>query len=332
MAISTRRRDVPKPAWTWLTASPEPRAASSARRRSSRASALEPVDRRRTVAPVTRDAAAGQVSDVGRAAAAAAAGHRRGGLGRPEEAPLAEVGGVGEPGGLPRDHPDAGAPLASRGQLLDPAVVEHGRRIGAVLGEHLGELAAVTQRLRQHPLQHGGIDHHGLLAPLPGARWPTSVSVAYRTGVAPRTGLSARIELEVTEADTAEAFRTGSVPVLATPRLVALCEEASCLAIEGHLPPGGTSVAKRVQFDHLVPVGVGGPSGPRRRWTGSRAGDWCSPCRSPRTAAWSAPASSSGSSSTGPRSSPTSADEPCPGVPPVSGPESAVAVPGGSRW
>jgi predicted thioesterase len=75
--------------------------------------------------------------------------------------------------------------------------------------------------------------------------------------VAPRTGLSARIELEVTEADTAEAFRSGSVPVLATPRLVALCEEASCLALEGHLPEGGTSVAKRVQFDHLVPVGIG---------------------------------------------------------------------------
>ena len=82
--------------------------------------------------------------------------------------------------------------------------------------------------------------------------------VAYRTGVAPRTGLSARIELEVTDQDTAEAFRSGTVPVLATPRLVALCEEASCLAIEEHLPEGGTSVAKRVQFDHLVPVGVGG--------------------------------------------------------------------------
>lgn len=76
--------------------------------------------------------------------------------------------------------------------------------------------------------------------------------------MAPRTGLSAHIELEVTEADTAEALHSGSVPVLATPRLVALCEEASCLAIEGYLPLGGTSVAKRLQFDHLVPVGVGG--------------------------------------------------------------------------
>jgi len=62
----------------------------------------------------------------------------------------------------------------------------------------------------------------------------------------------------VTGADTAEAFRSGSVPVLATPRLIALCEEASCLAIEGHLPGNGTSVAKRLQFDHLVPVGIGG--------------------------------------------------------------------------
>jgi fluoroacetyl-CoA thioesterase len=75
--------------------------------------------------------------------------------------------------------------------------------------------------------------------------------------VAPRTGLSARIELEVTEADTAEAFGSGSVPVLATPRLIALCEEASCLAVDAHLPASGTSVAKRLQFDHLVPVGIG---------------------------------------------------------------------------
>jgi fluoroacetyl-CoA thioesterase len=75
--------------------------------------------------------------------------------------------------------------------------------------------------------------------------------------VAPRTGLSARIELVVTESDTAEAFRSGSVPVLATPRLIALCEEASCLAVDSHLPKNGTSVAKRLQFDHLVPVGVG---------------------------------------------------------------------------
>ncbi len=80
----------------------------------------------------------------------------------------------------------------------------------------------------------------------------------YRTGVALRTGLSARVDLSVTEADTAIALRSGNVPVLATPRLVALCEEATCEALDGHLPEGTTSVAKRVQFDHLVPVGIGG--------------------------------------------------------------------------
>jgi fluoroacetyl-CoA thioesterase len=76
--------------------------------------------------------------------------------------------------------------------------------------------------------------------------------------VPPRTGLSARIELTVSEADTAESLRTGTVPVLATPRLIALCEEASCEAIEGELSENCTSVAKRLQFDHLVPVGIGG--------------------------------------------------------------------------
>ena len=52
-------------------------------------------------------------------------------------------------------------------------------------------------------------------------------SLPYRTGVALHTGLSARVDLTVTEADTAVALRSGDVPVLATPRLVALCEEAS---------------------------------------------------------------------------------------------------------
>jgi len=45
--------------------------------------------------------------------------------------------------------------------------------------------------------------------------------------------------------------------VLATPRVVALCEEASCRALEGRLGAACTSVASRVQFDHLVPVPVG---------------------------------------------------------------------------
>ncbi len=71
------------------------------------------------------------------------------------------------------------------------------------------------------------------------------------------TGLSARVSLVVTEPDTALALGSGDVPVLGTPRLVALCEEASCRVLDGHLGPGRTSVASRIQFDHLAPVAVG---------------------------------------------------------------------------
>jgi fluoroacetyl-CoA thioesterase len=87
------------------------------------------------------------------------------------------------------------------------------------------------------------------------ARSPSPVSVPLSSGVMP--GLSATVLLTVTEADTAECARSGDVPVLATPRLVALCEEASCRALDGRLGAGRTSVASRIQFDHLMPVGIG---------------------------------------------------------------------------
>lgn len=76
--------------------------------------------------------------------------------------------------------------------------------------------------------------------------------------MAPHTGLKGRVELVVGAPDTAEAFRSGTVPVLATPRLVALCEEASVQAVADDLDEGTTTVAKRLQFDHLAPVGIGG--------------------------------------------------------------------------
>ena len=65
------------------------------------------------------------------------------------------------------------------------------------------------------------------------------------------------MSLTVTDSDTALSLRSGDVPVLATPRLMALCEEASCRVLDGRLGPGRTSVASRIQFDHLVPVPVG---------------------------------------------------------------------------
>ena len=70
-------------------------------------------------------------------------------------------------------------------------------------------------------------------------------------------GLSGRVALTVADADTAEVLGTGEVSVLATPRLIALGEQATVAALAGQLPADQTSVGVRVQFDHLAPVRVG---------------------------------------------------------------------------
>jgi fluoroacetyl-CoA thioesterase len=63
--------------------------------------------------------------------------------------------------------------------------------------------------------------------------------------------------LVVTGPDTALSQHTGSVDVLSTPRVIALCEEAAVLAIGDELPVGQTTVGMRVQLDHLQPTSVG---------------------------------------------------------------------------
>lgn len=70
----------------------------------------------------------------------------------------------------------------------------------------------------------------------------------------PRPGLTATVTLDVTDADTAIAIGSGDVNVLATPRVVALAEEASVKAVEGALGAGSTTVGYRVQLDHLSPT------------------------------------------------------------------------------
>jgi len=73
-----------------------------------------------------------------------------------------------------------------------------------------------------------------------------------------RPGLSACATMTVTAADTAEALRSGDVRVLGTPRVVALAEEASVLAVADELAEGTTTVGYRVQLDHLAPTPVDG--------------------------------------------------------------------------
>ena len=69
-------------------------------------------------------------------------------------------------------------------------------------------------------------------------------------------GSSASVDLDVGDDDTAIAMHSGSVPCLATPRVIALSEEACILVIEGRLADGATTVGQRVQVGYPVRVEV----------------------------------------------------------------------------
>src|SRR4051794_39878760 len=65
------------------------------------------------------------------------------------------------------------------------------------------------------------------------------------------------LRFSVTHADTAPALGSGSLPVLATPRLLAWCEAATCAEVEPSLGAGETSVGTRVELEHLAASPVG---------------------------------------------------------------------------
>jgi len=71
-------------------------------------------------------------------------------------------------------------------------------------------------------------------------------------------GLRATVRHVVTEGDTAIEAGSGDVPVLATPRMLALAEAACVAALESHLDAGMTSVGTGVALEHrrASPVGT----------------------------------------------------------------------------
>jgi fluoroacetyl-CoA thioesterase len=70
-------------------------------------------------------------------------------------------------------------------------------------------------------------------------------------------GLNAKVEVSVSEAETAAHLGSGTVAVYATPAMVALMENAAVRALEGHLPPGQTTVGGRIDVRHLAATPVG---------------------------------------------------------------------------
>jgi predicted thioesterase len=70
-------------------------------------------------------------------------------------------------------------------------------------------------------------------------------------------GLSARVELTVTDADTAQSLGSGDVPVLGTPRVLALAEAATVAATARQMPGGVTTVGTRAEVEHRTATPVG---------------------------------------------------------------------------
>lgn len=70
-------------------------------------------------------------------------------------------------------------------------------------------------------------------------------------------GLTHTSTLTVTDALTARAMGSGDLPVLATPAMTALMENAAMLAVAPHLPEGSTTVGGHIESSHLAPTPVG---------------------------------------------------------------------------
>ena len=70
-------------------------------------------------------------------------------------------------------------------------------------------------------------------------------------------GLKHTSELTVTNAVTAVTIGSGDMPVLATPMMMALMEDAAMLVVKDELPEGCTTVGGHIESSHLKPSKIG---------------------------------------------------------------------------
>lgn len=70
-------------------------------------------------------------------------------------------------------------------------------------------------------------------------------------------GLRATLDLTVTDQNTAEALGSGDLPVLGTPAVLAVAEDACVRAIADEVEDGQTSVGVLAEVEHLAPSRIG---------------------------------------------------------------------------
>ena len=63
--------------------------------------------------------------------------------------------------------------------------------------------------------------------------------------------------MEVTADKTAAAVGSGDMPVLATPMMMALMENAAMVAVSPYLAEGETTVGGQIEASHLAPTAIG---------------------------------------------------------------------------
>jgi len=71
-------------------------------------------------------------------------------------------------------------------------------------------------------------------------------------------GIRGEVEAVVGDSDLASVLGSGDVPVLGTPRMIALAEAATVRALSDALEPGMTSVGTRIDMRHLAATPKGG--------------------------------------------------------------------------
>jgi predicted thioesterase/ribosomal protein S18 acetylase RimI-like enzyme len=142
------------------------------------------------------------------------------------------------------------SPAARRqgvGEALARLVLDRFRELGA----H----AIVLSSLDEMSSAHGIYRRLGFRR-LPDRDWspqPGVNLIAFRLDLP----IEATLTFTVTDDDTAAAVGSGSLPVLATPRLLTWFEAAAFAALQPRLPEGSTSVGTRIAIEHLGASPVG---------------------------------------------------------------------------
>lgn len=72
-----------------------------------------------------------------------------------------------------------------------------------------------------------------------------------------QAGIKGYQEIIVTAEDTAKVYKSGTLDVLATPRMAALMEETAWKSVSGLLDAGMGTVGIRLELDHLAPTPIG---------------------------------------------------------------------------